>query len=215
MAFFPLFVDLNDKTVLVIGCNQNISYQLSTLIEFGAHVIIVSSSVPQEIQNLINSSNGKIEFVKKEIKPADVYSLEYSPLIVIAASSDLELNATVYEFYHEKHVAVEDLSDLQRCDFLFPAVIKNVDVVCGVSSSGKSAHVAHFVKELVASSIPESIGAINDRMEEVREIVKLSLPEANQAKRNEAVKAVFDRLVSDDNQTEDAEIDGMMASFGM
>ena len=212
MAFFPLFVNLQDKEVLVVGADQPLSYQLSTLKMFGAHITIIAPSVNEEITQLAKDSGGQIELKIQDISPSDVYSIDIKPLVVIAASSNLELNATVYEYYHEQNIAVEDLSDLERCDFLFPAVVKKEDVVCAVSSGGKSSHVAHFVKGVVEGAVPENIGAINARMEEMREIVKLSIPDA--AKRSEALRSVFNKLLEDDNQTEDSELDMLIAQFG-
>ncbi|MCH5295404.1 MAG: bifunctional precorrin-2 dehydrogenase/sirohydrochlorin ferrochelatase [Treponema sp.] len=212
MAFFPLFIDLKNKPVLVIGGAEALAYQIETLISFDAKITVVSQNVSDALKKIADEK-GNITFRDEPVSEQNVGALGTDWVLVITASPSQELNAAVYEFFHELHIPVEDMSDVHRCDFIFPAVIKNGDVVCGISSSGKSAHVAHFVKELVSSSVPENIGAINDRMEEIREIIKLSLPDAN--KRNEALKIIFDRIISDDNQISDSDIDDIMAQFGM
>lgn len=213
MAYFPLFINLKDKSVLVVGCTDSVAYQVSTLISFGALVSVYSSALTPELEKLEKTTPEQLTLCKQDLTKDDFASLSIKPIFVICASSDSSLNQAAYDFFHSQNIPVEDVTELSRCDFLFPAVIRQSDVVCGVSSSGKSAHVAHFVKGLLETTVPPSMGAINDRMEEIREMVKLSMPDST--KRSEALKVIFSRLIEEDNQTSDSDIDAMLAQYGM
>ena len=82
-------------------------------------------------------------------------------------------------------------------------------MVCGISSSGKSPHVSQFIKTLIESSLPQNISEIYEHMEEIRKAVRQSI--SDPAKRSRTLQTIFLRLIDDDNQTFDAEIDGIIA----
>ncbi|MCR5621453.1 MAG: hypothetical protein K6G18_06320, partial [Treponema sp.] len=58
-------------------------------------------------------------------------------------------------------------------------------------------------------ALPQNISEINEHMEEVRRAVRQSI--SDPAKRSRTLQTIFMRLIEDDNQTSDAEIDGIIA----
>ncbi|MBQ1672288.1 MAG: hypothetical protein II070_10925, partial [Treponema sp.] len=73
----------------------------------------------------------------------------------------------------------------------------------------KSPHVSQFLKSLIESSLPQNISDINEHMEEIRRAVRQSI--SDPSKRSRTLQTIFLRLIEDDNQTSDAEIDGIIA----
>lgn len=208
MAYFPLFVNLQNKTVLVVGGGDVSFQQISTFLVFGAKIYLLADSVTQSLEVLVQAYQPYIVHCKETPSVEAIKSLDCNPTLVVVATEDPKLNGEVYAYYQDKSVLVENISSRAKCDFIFPAIIKRGDVVCGISSSGKSPLVSQFIKSLVESSLPESISDINDHMGEIQRAVKQSV--SDPAKRAQAMRAIFTRLLEDDNQTPDYEIDGII-----
>ena len=68
---------------------------------------------------------------------------------------------------------------MELCTFIFPAIVKDREVVCAVSSGGKSPYVAQYVRSLIQGFLPPKIGEINDRMGELRLQAKREIREAS------------------------------------
>ncbi len=208
MAYFPLFVNLQNKTVLVIGGGDVSFQQISTFLVFGAKIYLLADSTTQSLEVLVNAYAPQIIHCKEKPSVDAIKALDCTPTLVIAATEDAKLNSEIYAYYQNQSVLVENISSRAKCDFIFPAIIKRGDVVCGISSSGKSPLVSQFIKSLVESSLPESISDINEHMSEIQRAVKQSV--SDPAKRAQAMRAIFTRLLEDDNQTPDYEIDGII-----
>ncbi|MBO7637448.1 MAG: bifunctional precorrin-2 dehydrogenase/sirohydrochlorin ferrochelatase [Treponema sp.] len=209
MAYFPLFVNLKSKEVLVLGGGETALQEASRFIAFEAVVTVLTEKPDQNLTLLRDAYPKNIRLVSKKLNMDTIIHLECRPLLVICTVNDNALNSEVYKYYSVRNVLVEDFSNSSRCDFIFPAIVKKGDVVCGISSSGKSPHVSQFVKSILESSLPENISDINEHMNEIRRTVKQSI--SDPAKRSAAMQAIFTRLLEDDNQTPDYEIDGIIA----
>ena len=208
MAYFPLFVNLANKQVLVVGGNSVSFRQISTFLAFEADIILLADTLMPELETLVSAYDFKIRHIKEEPSMQSIESLDCNPTLVIAATQDPELNSSIYDFYTRRNILVENISNRAKCDFIFPAIIKRGDVVCGISSSGKSPLVSQFIKGLVESSMPDKISEINEHMDEIYKAVHQSV--SDPAKRAMTMRAIFTRLIEDDNMTPDNEIDGII-----
>lgn len=209
MAYFPLFVNLQHKEVLIIGGGSVAFQEISQFLTFDAKITLLAQEIDQNLQVLIKAYEARIDYVNEKPSIDSLSNLKCNPTLVIVTENDAKLNAEIYTYYQNKNVLVQDISSRSRCDFIFPAIIKRGDVVCGISSSGKSPHVSQFLKSLIESSLPQNISDINEHMEEIRRAVRQSI--SDPSKRSKTLQTIFLRLIEDDNQTSDAEIDGIIA----
>ena len=212
MAFFPLFVNLKDKEVLIVGTGGTAFRSAKTLIPYGASIIVAGEQLGGPFRQLMEANGERCTFLEAPLSKESIGELlsdpSLLPTLVVAASDNAALNKAVYDYYTARHVLVADVSNRSQCDFLFPTVIRRGDVVCGISSSGKSPHVSEFLRNLIESIFPEAISDINDHMDEIYQALKqaTTTPE----KRNETMARIFSRLIEDENQTPDYEIDAMI-----
>ena len=74
------------------------------------------------------------------------------------------------------------VDDPALCSFIFPAVLKDREVVCAVSSGGKSPLVAQYVKKKIQQVLPFGLGDVNEQMGEYRQQVKTEEPDPKKRK---------------------------------
>ena len=186
MAYFPMMINIEGKHVLVVGGHSEGLTKIKVLKEFGAVVTLVALDAFSEASELADV------FFNREFDISDIVGSEYE--LVVAATSDSELNKRIYKLAKKQNVAVNVVDNIDCCTFIFPAIVKDEDVVVAVSSSGKSPFVVKHIKKLIQGILPENIGEINNHMGEYRRKVKLQF--SDQKQRREALKQEFDNYIN-------------------
>ncbi len=141
MAYYPIMVDLTGKEVLVVGGGSVASRKITTLLEYGAVISMVSRELSPEIQNYVKS--GKVRYLGEE------FSLVYlkDKFLVIAATDDAELNHRIGKVAEEKGMLVNAVDQPADCNFIVPSIIKKGDLIIAVSTSGKSPALAKKIRK--------------------------------------------------------------------
>lgn len=160
MSYFPMMIDLEKKEVLVIGGGNEGLKKVKILRDFGTVITLVALEAGQEAVGMAD------RYIDRAFSDEDISGKKYA--LIIAATDDKALNERISVLASSEHIPVNVVDDIELSTFIFPAIIKERDVVCAVSSSGKSPYVAQYVKKLMGDVMPPAIGKINDRMGEYR-----------------------------------------------
>lgn len=155
MAYFPLFVNLEDKPVLVVGGGAIAERRICALLEFGCKLVVVSPEVTEKLEEL--SRSGEIiwkkmcycpECLKDGLSECD----EEAWVFVLAAAAE-PVNTNVVRECKKAGIPVNNASRKEDCDFYFPGLVKENDVVIGVTSGGSDhklvAALSKKIRELV------------------------------------------------------------------
>lgn len=133
MAYFPLFVDLEGRQVLVVGGGKIAMRRVRTLLEFGCEITVVSPEVCEELRE-------KVLWKKKRYDETDLESLgnvgEASRFIFVLAATAPEVNEKIVCDCRKKKIPVNNASNRDQCDFYFPGIAKDGDTVVGITSGG-------------------------------------------------------------------------------
>lgn len=145
--YFPMFVDLSDKKVVVVGAGTIAKRRIRSMVKFTNHLVVVAPEVNRELMDL--EAQGKIAIRKKTYEREDIYDAS----LVIAASSDNKVNQDIYSACKCLGIPVNVCNDKNKCDFYFPSLASSGNIVVGVSASGrehkKSKGVAGRIQEFL------------------------------------------------------------------
>ena len=189
MSYFPMMVNLEGARVLVIGGGEEGRKKVEILSLFRAKITLIATDAQEEAVRLAD------RYLKREFEDQDLQAEEYA--LVVAATDDRLLNEQIHLLACKRKIPVNVVDDVEFCTFIFPAIIKEKDVVCSVSSGGKSPYVAQYVKSLIRRSLPCGIGEINDKMGDFRSYAKQEIKEA--AARRAFLRKKFDELINGEN----------------
>ena len=156
MSYFPMMVKLDEKKVLIIGGGEEGLKKTQILHEFGAEISLISKDALKEAIELA------AHYEEREFRDTDITDTEFD--MIVASTDDRELNKRISILARDKHIPVNIVDDEELCSFIFPAIVKDKDVVCAVSSGGKSPYITQYIKGLLSRILPKDIGGINDRM---------------------------------------------------
>ena len=146
MAYFPLFVDLEGRQVLVVGGGKIAMRRVRTLLEFGCEITVVSPEVSEELRE-------KVLWKKKRYDETDLESLgnvgEASRFVFVLAAAAPEVNEKIVCDCRKKKIPVNNASNRDQCDFYFPGIAKDGDTVVGITSGGGDHRLAAKISAAV------------------------------------------------------------------
>lgn len=135
-AYFPMFVDISEKKIIVVGGGQIAARRVETLTHFAGDITVIAPEVNGTIRML--EAAGKIHCEHREYAIGDVRDAD----MVLAATDRKDLNHAIamecMEIERESHrnILLSVADDRQLCDFYFPAVIQKDNIVIGINSGG-------------------------------------------------------------------------------
>ena len=98
MEYFPIFIDLHDKLVLVIGHYRVLEFKVNKLLEAGAKIRFISDSLAVDSENYIKSD--RISYFKDKFKNKYLDNV----WLVICGSDDADLKIKVAEETARKNI---------------------------------------------------------------------------------------------------------------
>ncbi len=163
MSYFPMYVDFSGKKCLVAGGGPVAFRKAETLYEFGAEILVVSPGILPEIQEIPG-----ISCRRKQFEEEDLCGRE----IVVAATDDAALNHRISQACKERGIFVNAVDQKEDCSFIFPAYLKEGEVVAAFSSGGQSPAVAQYLKEQMRPVLTPYLGSLTLCLGGVRETVR-------------------------------------------
>ena len=143
--WFPLFVNLKNKKVLVIGGGKVAFKKISKIMEYEADITVITENIPEEklleLKNLKIENNRKIENNKDEIE-----KLVEEYFLVITATDNEELNENIAEICDSKGILINNVSSKTKMNSMFGGIVKNDEFQIAISTSGKNCKRSRAMK---------------------------------------------------------------------
>ncbi len=154
IPYFPAFLDLVRRRVVVVGGGQVATTKVSALLPCQAAPLLV---VAPHASAFIREQPA-VEWRAREYQASDLDGAEY----VFAATDDRALNARVAADARARKIPVLAVDDVPNCDFIAPAIVRRGDVVIAISTGGRSPAMARRVREHLDRTLPAWWGDLLD-----------------------------------------------------
>ncbi len=138
--YYPIYVDLEDQHVLVIGGGSIACRKVQTLLEYGARVTIVSPDLNPELIEIVRS--GQCQWLQKEYSQGDIGDA----ILIYSCTDQEEVNAQVSEDAKADLRLINVVDDPVKCSFIVPSIFKRGDLSIAVSTGGSSPMVARKIR---------------------------------------------------------------------
>ena len=151
--FFPLFVNIENKEVLIIGGGKIGGRKAQTLREYGRNITVYSEKVTEE--TILADENRKVVNKNVSHDKAEIKELVKKYFLVVAATDDTELNDRISHVCMSENILVNNVSSKTEMNAMFTAVVKNDEFQIGIGSYGKSCRRSKALKGKVQELIDE------------------------------------------------------------
>lgn len=146
-TYFPLFVNLDQKKILVYGAGKIATRRITGILRFGASVVVKAPHIQKEIWELQKHYTTRL-FIEQRPYQCDEIQKKGADL-VLAATNDKQINEMICIECRRKGIPVNNASDSSQCDFYFPAFMERDGMLIAViSTDGNHKKVAKFSAKL-------------------------------------------------------------------
>ena len=143
--WFPLFINLENKKVLVIGGGKVAAKKIEKILESGADITVVTENLVEE--KLLKLENVKIENNQKiENDKAKIEKLVKGYFLVIAATDNEELNENIANVCDSNGMLINNVSSKVNMNAMFGGIVKNSEFQIAISTSGKNCKRSRAMK---------------------------------------------------------------------
>ena len=174
MAYYPIFLQLQDRRVLVIGGGKEAQHKVRGLLAAGARLTVIAPKLTKELQGRLAS--GELDVLQREYQDGDLAGYE----VCMVATDDGAVNAQVAAEGKRQRIWVNAADDPANCDFILPAVVRRGAITLAASTGGTSPALARRLREELEAYLTEEMPALADLLGEVRAELKSrdKLPDA-------------------------------------
>jgi len=138
--YYPIFMDLDALSVLVVGGGNVALRKVQTLLQHGALVHIVSPRLVPELRELVDEKT--CFWLEKNYSTEDIQEA----VLVFSCTEIEEVNARVSSDAKANHRPVNVVDDPEKCSFIVPSIMERGDLKIAVSTGGSSPIVARQVR---------------------------------------------------------------------
>lgn len=167
-SYYPVFLDLRGKRVLVVGGGQVALRKVKSLLECGAEVLVVAPEAVPELQQM--ARDGRIRLVSREYTEADLEGAS----LVISATDSRDVNQRVSAEAQARGVFVNVVDDPELCSFIVPSVMRRGELVVAVSTGGNSPLFAKKIRQTLEQVIGPEYGEMAALLGRLRPYVRMA-----------------------------------------
>jgi precorrin-2 dehydrogenase/sirohydrochlorin ferrochelatase len=165
MSYFPAFIKLDNKKVLIVG-GGNIAYEkLEHLLDFTLDITVIAPQISTKMLDMIREK--QLNFETRVYNSGDIKEFA----IVVVAVDNISLQSEIFEESKQYNCLCNSVDSVDYCDFIFPSYVKKDDLTIAISTSGASPAMAKYLKLYLRDLIPDGISSFLNEMKSLRKTI--------------------------------------------
>ena len=176
MAKYPIYLELSDRRVVVIGAGPVAMRKAQALLETGARLVVVAKDIDDKVP--VRYKGADAELIKSK------YSKDYlaGAVLVIAATNKPQLNKQIYKDCQQLEILCNIVDQPQLCDFFVPAVVKRGGLQIAVGTEGHCPAYAGHIRKKLEKIFTEKHGQFLTELETLRRRIINDVSEPSERK---------------------------------
>lgn len=184
MRYFPIFVDLENRPVVVTGGGEKAAQKLRLMARTEARLIVVAGKVGDEVQGL--AAAGRVSLHRH---PAGEADLSGAALVIIADDEAAEVER-IAKVVRGLQIAVNVVDRPDLSTFIMPAIVDRDPVTVAIGTEGTSPIIARQIKAHLDQWLPANLGHLARAARDFRARVRARIAEPS------ARRHLWERLLS-------------------
>lgn len=168
MRYFPIFFDLLDRKVIVVGGGEEAVRKIRLLLKTPAQIQVIASDLHDEIK-----TDSRIQWLATDFKPE---------LLVGAAlvySAEPALNAVVSQAAQARGIPVNAVDQASISTFIVPSIVDRSPVVVAIGTEGTAPVLGQGIRAKIDALLPAKLGELASVASTLRAHVAKNVPHGN------------------------------------
>jgi uroporphyrin-III C-methyltransferase / precorrin-2 dehydrogenase / sirohydrochlorin ferrochelatase len=171
MKLYPLFADLSRRAVLVVGGGPVAERKVAALLGAQAQVTVNAPTLTPQLQRWV--TEGRVAHRRDAFQESWLDRV----WLLVAATSDSELNRLIATFAELRRIFVNVVDDATLSSFHVPAVVDRAPLIIAISSGGEAPMLARLLRERLEALLDHSLGALAALASRLRRQIRLRHPD--------------------------------------
>ena len=171
MSLYPVFANLKNRPVLVVGGGAVAARKVAGLLEAEAQVRVVAPVLEETLARA--AREGSITHLAGRFDPACLSEA----WLVIAATGEDAINAEVAREAEARRIFVNVVDDAERSQFHVPARVRRGALTVAISSGGKAPVLARRLRAELETVLDASLGELAELLGRHRAAIAAAFPE--------------------------------------
>ena len=195
-------LNLQNKTVIVIGGGNEAEKRINSLIKQNCEILVISDSVSTQINKFFKGK--KIKLIKQKIQDTKFIS-KFQPHMIITTTNDKKINQKIINTAKRRKIIAYSSDNPEESDFANPAIIDFDGVVqIAIFTGGQSPAMSKKIKDKSEKALKKLItkkDIAQIRIQKIaRKLAKETIPSHTQ--RRECLRKILndsdiDQLIKD------------------
>ena len=168
--FYIACLKLSGRRCLVVGGGDIGLEKVEGLLAADGDVTLVAPDAIPALESL--AAEGSIAWERRAYDPGDLEGT----FMVIAATSDTDVNIGVYEDAERRAMLVNVVDVPPLCNFILPAIVRTGPLAIAISTAGASPALAKRIRNQIADEYGEPYARLAVMLNDVRGWAKGTLP---------------------------------------
>lgn len=183
MDYLPIFIDLRERKVLLVGGGRVALRKAELLATAGARLLVVAPRIGEELERLALRSGGDCRH--EAFRPAHLDGVA----LVIVATGVPAVGSDVYREAMSRSIPVNVADRQELCSFILPSVVDRSPVIVAFSTGGRAPVLARTLRARLEAMLPGSLGRLAAFLGARRGWLRERVPEESVRRR------IWERLV--------------------
>ena len=174
MQYFPVFIDAEHLSVLIVGAGEVGARKLELILKTPAKVTIVSPWVSDTVKLLV--AEHSLALHERKFEDADIFSHN----MIFVATDDPHVNQHIHDHACAHNILVNVVDNTPLCKFITPSIVDRSPIIIAMSSGGVAPVLLRYLRQKLESVIPNKVERLGRFSEKFRNAVKSRLATVTQ-----------------------------------
>ena len=162
MRYYPVFLDLEAKTVVIVGGGAEAAQKLRLMAKTPARIVVVTPFAERELSTEIDAAGACL--MSREFDAEDLHGAS----LVFACGLDKADEAAVHAAATERNIPINVVDKQDKCSFLTPSIVDRGSLTIAIGTEGAAPVLGQGIKAHLEAMLPPSIGTLVDKASALR-----------------------------------------------
>lgn len=168
MRYFPIFFDLQDRKVIVVGGGEEAVRKIRLLLKTPAQINVIASALHDEIK-----TDSRVHWLATE------FTAELLEGAALVYSAEPELNAVVSAAAQARGIPVNAVDQASISTFIVPSIVDRDPVVVAIGTEGTAPVLGQGIRAKIDALLPAKLGELASVASTLRARVAKNVPHGN------------------------------------